>query len=112
ALLILACASLIGATAQRMGRLIDRVRLVGRDYDQLVAESDPQVVDAFFEQVQRHTVRARLLQWVLTVLYLGLSLLIATSVALGVENAMGRPNAWPPVISGLLAVICLLSAAI
>jgi hypothetical protein len=106
AVLILACSSLILATSHRLGRMIDRARRIADRFEKL-AHAPPDGVAlkeeraALFGQLRRTSRRARLLQRAMTSLYLALSCLVATSVALGVAAALGGRYTWAPVPLGL-----------
>jgi hypothetical protein len=108
ALLILACASLIGATAQRLTRVLDRTHRTAEEYERW---SQPGQKVSFAEerrtmlmtQLRRAMKRSRILQRAMTTLYLSLSGLVGTSVAEGICTATGQ-LAWLPIPIGLIAV--------
>lgn len=95
AVLILACSSLIVATSARLGRVVDRTRKLSEEFVALAHEdSDEALLEEhralLFDQTDKATRRARLLQRAMTRLYLGLSAFLADSVAIGVVAATGR----------------------
>jgi hypothetical protein len=108
ALLILACASLIGATAQRLTRVIDRTHRTAEQYEQW-SQSSQKVPYAeerrkmLFTQLKRATRRSEILQQAMTTLYLSLSAMVGTSVAEGFTTLTGKLS-WLPVPIGLTAV--------
>lgn len=117
AVLILATGSLILTTTNRLVRVIDRVREMVPEFEKLAepGQSDELAEEKrrmLFGQLDRATVRARLIQRALSRLYLGLSLFLATSVALGVV-AFARLNAaWIPLTLGVIGVALLFSASL
>jgi hypothetical protein len=113
AILILACGSLILATSARMGRVIDRVREIAREFELVASlpEARPEQKKLLFKLLSRTTTRARLIQRALTWLYLALSFFIGTSVAIGVIAALRLPHAWIPLTSGFIGALLLLSAS-
>jgi hypothetical protein len=113
AILILASGSLILATSSRMGRVIDRVREIAREFEQVAAqpEARPGQKKLLFTLLSRTITRARLIQRALTWLYLALSFFIGTSVAIGVIATFRLPHVWIPLTSGFLGALLLLSAS-
>jgi hypothetical protein len=111
AVLISACGALILSTSTRLGRVIDRVRLLIDRFEEMMKtrEEDEKGVELFeerrvviFNQLDKLTTRTRLLQKSMRVFYLALGIFVATSVAIGLVAAVGRPAyAWLPVVLGL-----------
>ena len=107
AVLISACGALILSTSTRLGRVVDRVRLLIDRFEQMMKAQDE--VELFeerrvviFDQLDKLTSRTRLLQKSMRVFYLALGVFVATSVAIGLVAAVGRPShAWLPVVLGL-----------
>jgi hypothetical protein len=88
AVLILASGTLLASTSTRLGRVVDRVRVLSESFDHLEAgtQSAPYVQEHrahIFTQLDKLTSRARLLQYSMTALYLAVSSFVATSVAIG-----------------------------
>ncbi len=115
-LLILACASLIGATAQRLSRVIDKAHRIAQEFQQWAESSASHPLyqerrRLLFVQLERLTQRSRILQQTMTLLYMSLSCLIGTSVVAGVVAVVGRLT-WLPIPMGLLAVACLFYASL
>lgn len=106
ALLISACGTFILSTSNRLGRVIDRVRVLSEKVDHLM-EQGPQVPlfeerrSLYFEQIERQSTRAHLLQRSLTVFYVASGMFVATSVALGVVSLLSLKFAWLPVAFGI-----------
>ena len=108
AVLISACGALILSTSTRLGRVVDRVRMLIERFEELM-NTQEEGVEMFeerrsylFNQLDKLTTRSRLLQRSMRVFYLALGVFVATSVAIGLVAAMGRPSyAWLPVVLGL-----------
>ena len=106
AVLISACGSMILSTSSRLGRVVDRVRALS---DRWLEVSDKEVEPAdsgerhavIFEQLDKLTSRARLLQRSMVVFYLALGMFVATSVAIGVMAFTNPRYNIIPVILGL-----------
>jgi hypothetical protein len=110
AVLISACGALILSTSTRLGRVVDRVRLLIDHFEELMkTQGEVKDVELFeerraviFDQLDRLTTRTRLLQRSMRVFYFTLGVFVATSVAIGLVAAAGRPSyAWFPVVLGL-----------
>jgi hypothetical protein len=109
AVLISACGALILSTSTRLGRVVDRVRALIDHFEGLAKTRDEENVELFeerraviFNQLDKLTTRSRLLQKSMRVFYLALGVFVATSVAIGLVAAVGRPwHAWLPVVLGL-----------
>jgi hypothetical protein len=109
AVLISACGALILSTSTRLGRVVDRVRLLIDRFEEMMNTQDEEGVEMFeerravyFDQLDKLTTRTRLLQKSMRVFYLTLGVFVATSVAIGLVAAVGRPShAWLPVVLGL-----------
>src|SRR5262244_4277929 len=112
ALLMSASGTMVLSTSTRLGRVIDRVRVLS---DRLRHLSDgDQSADFFeeeramlFDQLDKLTSRSRLLQRALTTFYLALGVFVATSVAIGVASFSGARGAWIPVAMGLIGAFFL-----
>jgi hypothetical protein len=106
AVLISACGALILSTSTRLGRVVDRVRDLS-DRFEVLAQSEGEIALAeerravFFDQLDKLTSRARILQRSMTVFYMALGLFVATSVAIGLVAFAGPRASWLPVILGL-----------
>jgi hypothetical protein len=108
AVLISACGALILSTSTRLGRVVDRVRLLIDRFEEMSQSGDEvQLYEerrvVIFEMLDRLTDRARLLQRGMTVFYLSLAAFVLTSVAIGLVTAVGgAAYAWLAVATGLL----------
>lgn len=109
AVLISACGALILSTSTRLGRVVDRVRsLIDRFEEMSQSGEETQLFEerrlVLFDQLDRLTTRARLLQRAMTVFYLSLGAFVLTSIAIGLLSATGggAGYAWLAVALGLL----------
>jgi len=111
AVLISACGSMILSTSHRLGRVVDRVRALSDKLDEL---SEKPVDEArerqaiIFDQLDKLTSRARILQRSMVTFYLALGMFVATSVAIGMVAIVGNPRYnLVPVIVGILGACFL-----
>ena len=117
AVMILATGSLILTTTNRLVRVIDRVREMLPEFEK---QADLEMHDErseekrvmLFQQLDRATVRARLIQKALTRLYTALSLFLATSITLGIISLTHFTAAWIALVLGLIGALLLFSASI
>jgi hypothetical protein len=89
AVLISACGSMILSTSTRLGRVVDRVRSLSDRLDAIAQSSEsPQDSverqEVIFQQLDKLTSRARILQRCMVTFYLSLGMFVATSVAIGI----------------------------
>ena len=113
AVLISACGSMILSTSTRLGRVVDRVRILSEKLEEI--SNHPQQTDsirerqaAIFEQLDKLTSRARILQRCMVTFYLSAGAFVATSVAIGIVSVVNRPAyTLAPVICGLIGALFL-----
>src|ERR1700752_3545104 len=97
AVLISACGSMILSTSSRLGRVVDRGRRLSDRLEDMAArhERGPALIErqaSIFQQLDKLTSRARILQRCMVTFYLSLGMFVATSVAIGVVAFSGRPR--------------------
>jgi hypothetical protein len=120
AILILAAGQLITSTSNRLGRVVDRVRVLSESFEELET-GEPKT--AFIEERRRHifgqlgklTSRARLLQLSMTFFYLGLAAFVATSVIIGLlafVTPEKRLSPYVPVAAALTGMGFLFTSSI
>ncbi|HEX8635870.1 MAG TPA: DUF2721 domain-containing protein [Pyrinomonadaceae bacterium] len=108
AVLISACGALILSTSTRLGRVVDRVRALSDRFEELAATGDAEHAlfeerrAMIFNQLDKLTSRARILQRGMTVFYVALGLFVATSVAIGIVAFVGVRYSFVPVVMGLV----------
>lgn len=118
AVLISACGSVLLSTSTRLGRVVDRVRVLSDKMEELAhaEESDLELVTerrrVVFVQLDKLTSRARLLQRTMTIIYLALAIFVATSVAIGVVAVTDVAYSFVPVIFGLFGAALLSYASV
>jgi hypothetical protein len=120
ALLILAAGTLITSTSNRLGRVVDRVRTLSDSFEQLESGD---AKTAFVEERRRHifdqldklTSRARLLQLSMTSYYLALAAFVATSVIIGLLSFVTpekQLSPYVPVVAALTGMVFLFTSSI
>lgn len=121
AVLIVASSSLILATSQRLGRVIERTRKISDQFEKLVHSQANEAHleeerNAVFNQIGRATRRARLLQRVMACLYVTLSVFVATSITLGIIAILGQQQVhrytWVPILLGMIGAGLLFYASV
>jgi hypothetical protein len=107
AVLISACGSMILSTSSRLGRVVDRVRALSDRLEDMAERGDRSqaAIDrqaSIFQQLDKLTSRARLLQRCMVTFYLSLGMFVATSVAIGVVGFASNPHYnYIPVVLGI-----------
>lgn len=117
AVLILASSSLIVATSARLGRVVDRTRNLSEWFEELARDDGERALiedrrSLLFDQLDKATARARILQRAMTRLYAGLALLLTDTVAIGIDASTEQDLAWVVVALALGAVGLLLYASV
>jgi hypothetical protein len=112
AVLISACGTMILSTSTRLGRVVDRVRSLSDRLEELSHAEDKMVLHeerrfVIFEQLDKLTSRARILQRCMVSFYLALGIFVSTSVAIGIVAVSGARYYWIPVVTGLLGACFL-----
>lgn len=96
AVLISACGSMILSTSSRLGRVVDRVRSLSDRLENMADEKrGPSQVErhaSIFQQLDKLTSRARILQRCMVTFYLSLGMFVATSVAIGIVPFTGKQS--------------------
>jgi hypothetical protein len=124
AVLISASGTMILSTSTRLGRVVDRVRILS-DRVRELAREDVSVEfleeerAMLYDQLDKLTSRSRLLQRALTSFYLAVAVFVASSVAIGAVAffynrgllTTGR-GAWVPVVMGLVGATFLFYGSI
>ena len=112
AVLISASGTLTLSTSNRLGRIVDRVRVLQSEAEQLppwdatdaeALEKRAQIAD----QIARQAQRIFLLQATLITLYIAIGLLVGSSLAIGISAVARGWFAWLPVVLGLLGALAL-----
>jgi hypothetical protein len=117
AVLISACGALIFSTSTRLGRVIDRVRVLSERFQQMMAspEKDEMFEEKrllIFTQLDRQTSRARLIQRSMTAFYTALGMFVASMVGIAIASAAARNLTWVAVGLGMIGVLFMFYASI
>ena len=112
AVLISACGTLILSTSTRLGRIVDRVRNLSDEFEQLahkqMATDLIEVKRAtIFDQLDKLTSRSRMLQRSMTVFYLAAGVFVATTVAIGIVGVVNVRYSFVPIALGLIGAFFL-----
>lgn len=114
--LILAAGQLILTTSQRLARSVERARKLSEQFEELVQKKEQSEVavkkELLYKLLQRAASRSRKLQQVMSLLYIALSIFVATSLSIGLLEVFGVLVAWLPVILGLCGAGFLFYATI
>jgi hypothetical protein len=110
AVLISACGTLIFSTASRLARVVDRVRTLSRQLEQLYAGAEGDFplerrVEAE-RQILLQARRGRLIQRSLTALYVALGLFVSSTVAIALSPFLSRLD-WLPTALGIAGTLVL-----
>jgi hypothetical protein len=110
ALLISACGTLIFSTSARLARIVDRVRMLARQVEELCERSaeDPgrEQMAEIERQLATSAERTRLVQGSLTSFYVALGLFVATTVSIGGTRLLGLAE-WLPAALGVAGTLVL-----
>jgi hypothetical protein len=117
AVLIAACGSLLISTGSRLGRVVDRVRLLVTKFEELERDLDKDALfDArralIFGQLGRQSDRARLLQRAMVAFYGALGTFVGCSVAIAVIAAVAASYAWVAVTLGVAGALFMFYGAV
>jgi hypothetical protein len=113
AVLISACGSMILSTSVRLGRVVDRVRALSERWEETsgrndISEAARERQAVIFEQLDKLTSRARILQRSMVSFYLALGMFVATSVAIGLVAITANPRYnLVPIVLGLIGACFL-----
>jgi MFS family permease len=111
AVLISASGTLVLSTSNRLSRVVDRVRVLTAEAEQLQQGTGGERgtrMRLISDQLARASKRVLLLRSALTVFYSAIGLLVATSIAIGLVAALRWSYGWVPVTIGLCGACALL----
>lgn len=110
AVLISACGALIFSTATRLARIVDRVRTLSHELEEIFTGKTVDFADErrleYERQLAVHTRRGQLIQRSLTSFYVSLGLLTAATVSISV-TALARRALWLPSAFGVAGTLAL-----
>ena len=110
AVLISASGTLVLSTSNRLSRVVDRVRVLAREAEEL-DPSDPLLRARgalIWDQLERLSARVVLLRNSMTALYAAIGILVATSIAVGIASVIAWEHGWIPIALGLVGSCALL----
>ena len=117
AVLISACGALIFSTSTRLGRVVDRVRLLSERFQEIA--KNPEQDEMFeerrvliFTQLDRQTSRARLIQRAMTAYYTALGVFVASTVAIAIISITASNFTWIVVVLGLSGAMFMLYGSV
>ncbi|WP_162056205.1 DUF2721 domain-containing protein [Pontibacter pamirensis] len=103
--LILATGQLILTTSQRLARSVERARKLSEQFEELVLTKDHNESavkrELIYKLLERAASRSRKLQQVMSLLYIALSIFVATTLSIGLLEVFGILVVWIPVLLGL-----------
>jgi hypothetical protein len=116
AVLISACGTLVMSTVNRLGRVVDRIRVLTAEAEKLEDGTIPagRVEDRramVRDQLEQLLHRLRLLQRAIAALYLAIGLLVMSSLMVGVTFSVRYAENWLPVTFGMAGAGSLLFAS-
>lgn len=113
ALLISATGSLVLSTSTRLGRVVDRVRVLESRLSELIVAEDKRYIPLYDERVEtivslldKVTTRSRILQRAMGAFYYGLGFFILTSVTIAVAGLFNTYR-WLPIPIGIVGIFFL-----
>lgn len=115
AVLILACGSLSLTTSQRLSRSIERTRKVSGIFNEInqgskhISEAEKKML---YRQLIKSAKRAELMQQTMTLLYIAMSLFIATSLLIGIFEIMNWAQPLFTIILAMVGAVLLLAASV
>ncbi|GAB3537022.1 DUF2721 domain-containing protein [Pontibacter brevis] len=114
--LILAAGQLILTTSQRLARSVERARKLSEQFEELVLNKEHKESAVkrtlLYRLLTRAANRSRKLQQVMSLLYIALSIFVATSLSIGLLEVFGLLVVWVPVVLGLCGAAFLFYATI
>jgi hypothetical protein len=117
-LLISATGSLVLSTSTRLGRVVDRVRVLETRLSELIVVDDKNTVplyerrvDTVVKLLDKVTSRARILQQAMGAFYYGLGFFILTSVTIAL-GAFFNTYRWIPIPVGIIGIVFLFYGSI
>jgi hypothetical protein len=116
ALLISASGTLVLSTSNRLSRVVERVRVLARDAEQLPPQGESALADdkraLITRQLSALADRALLLRSALAALYTAIGFLVATSMGVGLLTSLRWSYHWPAIALAMLGVFALLYGSV
>jgi len=112
ALLISASGTLVLSTSNRLSRVVERVRVLARDAEQLQTEELTERVEKkrtlIASQLRGLAERALILRSALAALYSAVGFLVATSIGVGIVTSLHLRGGWVAIVLAMLGACALL----
>jgi hypothetical protein len=108
--LILATGSLLLTTSQRLGRVIERTRVLNDQLLRLSSNKEEAILEQaaiLFDQLLLASQRARLLQQAMTFMNITLSIFVATSISIGLVDLSHGSWVWAQIVLGVTGAALL-----
>ncbi|MBI4911994.1 MAG: DUF2721 domain-containing protein [Acidobacteria bacterium] len=112
AVLISASGTLALSTSNRLSRVVDRVRALGREREGAGAGEEAPHLAFFATQLDSLAVRILMLRTALTALYSAIGLFVGASLATGLVALLSWRYGWIPVALGMLGAGALFHASL
>ena len=118
ALLISASGTLVMSTSNRLARVVDRVRTLGKMAEELTPPNGAPAEDVedrrqlITEQLGKLSARIQYLVPAIATLYTAIGMLVASSISVAVAAVLQWRTAWLPVLLGLVGVCALFYASV
>src|SRR5262245_47960701 len=117
AVLISACGALIFSTSSRLGRVVDRVRILSERFQEIAKNPGQDEMfeerrQLIFTQLDRQTSRARLIQRAMTAYYTALGVFVASTVAIAIISVTVSNLTWIVVVLGLCGAMFMLYGSV
>lgn len=109
AVLISASGTLTLSTANRLSRVVDRVRILAREAQE---GRDPERLQLVHSQLRSLSRRIVLLRTAMTALYSAIGLLVGSSIAIGIVATLQWRHGWVPIALGLVGACALFTASV
>lgn len=116
AVLILASGSLIMTTSQRLGRVIERLRVISQEFMKIERSEDSTSANELqrgilYRLLRKSAQRSKLLTRAMIWLYVSLGLFVATSLAIGVVAITHSKFTWIPTAFGMIGAAMLFASS-
>jgi len=115
AVLISACGTLIFSTATRLARIVDRVRNLAHQLEELFAGRIPDFAEErrreIDVQITFYARRSRLAQGALTSFYVALGFFVAAVIGIGLTAVLPR-SGWLPSVLGIVGTLFLFAGCL
>ncbi|PKA03736.1 DUF2721 domain-containing protein [Leptospira ellisii] len=115
AVMITACASLIFSTANRLGRIFDRVNLLKTEMEGILGGKLPfpeERMENLTQQLRVQRIRAVLIQRSMAFLYTATSLFVLSSLGFAFSTALYKEYSWIATLTALAGGLFLFLASI